>query len=81
MVPKYVGVFCVRCKRFIVLGSHEVERAEIIGTDFGITSAPEIPCRHCGEVCAYSQEDVAHSISPEGTDPQYPDKQSVGTNS
>jgi len=72
MVTKYVGVRCVRCKRFIVLGSHQVQRAEIIGTDFDITSAPMIPCKHCGEVCAYSQEDVAHSTSPDGTEPQHP---------
>jgi hypothetical protein len=74
MVIKYVGVFCVRCKRFIVLGSHKVERPEMIGTDFDISSAPMIRCTHsdCHEVCAYRQEDVAHSASPDGTDPQYP---------
>ena len=72
MVTKYVGVFCVRCRRFLVQGSHQVERSEIIGADFDISSAPVIPCLHCGEVCTYSQEDVAHSTSPEGTEPQYP---------
>jgi hypothetical protein len=72
MVTKYVGVFCVRCRRFLVQASHQVECPEIIGADFDVSSGPVFPCLHCGEVCTYSQKDVAHSISPEGTDPQYP---------
>jgi hypothetical protein len=51
--------------------TYEVERPEIIGVNFEISSAP-LRCQHCGDVRAYSQEDVAHSVSPEGTDPQYP---------
>jgi len=72
MITKYVGVFCVRCKRFINLNSHQVQRSEIIGTDFDLSSAPVIPCPHCDEVCAYRQEDVAHSTSLDGREPQYP---------
>ena len=72
VITKYVGVRCDRCKKFIVLSSHQVERAEQIGADFDISTAPKIRCPHCGEVCAYSVADVAHSTSPDGTNPQYP---------
>src|SRR5208283_3971420 len=72
VITKYVGVRCARCKKFIVLSSHQVERPEQIGTDFDISSAPEIRCPHCGDVCAYSVVDVAHSTSPDGSNPQYP---------
>ena len=72
MITKYVGVRCVKCKKFIIMSSHQVERAEQIGTNFDISTAPEIRCPHCGDVCAYSMADVAHSASPDGANAQYP---------
>jgi hypothetical protein len=79
MVTKYVGVHCARCKRFMRQRGHdgsyityEVESPEFIGVECDISSLTNLTCPHCGDVRAYSQEDVAHSTSPEGTDPQYP---------
>ena len=80
MVTKYVGVFCIRCKRFMVQSSHEVERPEIIGANLDISPVTDLRCEHCGEVCGYRQENVAHSTSPDGTNTQYPHRRQAAGN-
>jgi hypothetical protein len=79
MITKYVVVRCAHCKQFMRQRGHdgsyityEVENPEIIGVEFDIYPSRKLECQHCGDVRAYSQKDVAHSISPDGTDPQYP---------
>jgi hypothetical protein len=34
MITKYYGVFCAKCKNFILINSYKVERPETIGTMF-----------------------------------------------
>lgn len=71
MITKYYGVFCAgkECHNFIQFGSYSAPDAATIGVD----STPGIhKCDECGTVCEYRREDVAHSISPVGTNPQFP---------
>jgi DNA-directed RNA polymerase subunit RPC12/RpoP len=74
MITKYVGIFCAHCSRFILVDSYSVERPEQIGVELRMNAGDVITCPYCGEKCAYQQPDVAHSASPDGTEPQYPHK-------
>lgn len=74
MLDKYYGVFCANhsCRRFIVRGAYRVHRPEEIGVHLTLEHLTEFRCPKCGNISAYQQSDVAHSISPDGTEPQYP---------
>jgi hypothetical protein len=76
MLTKYVGVFCVslKCGKFNVLTTYEVERPEEIGTDCRFRLEDENPfaCGYCGDKCYHTDDVIVHSTSPEGANPQYP---------
>jgi hypothetical protein len=74
MFTKYVGVFCVndKCRHFILLSSHQIDNPNTFGTDFDpATSEKGITCPRCASTCHYVRGDVAHSMSPDGTDPRF----------
>ncbi len=76
MITKYYGVFCAHCRQFMEINSYQVERPEQIAVTFiFIRDEPvELPCPKCGLKCAYKKEDVAHSTSQDGSEPQYPER-------
>ena len=74
MVTKYVGVFCARCKRFLVVSTHQVERPEMIGAHLDLSPVTNLRCDSCDFACGYRMEDVAHSLSLDGSQPQYPNR-------
>lgn len=72
MFTKYVGVFCgnIDCRHFIVLSSHQADSPNKFGTDLDPTTSEKgIVCPKCGFTCHYAHGDVAHSISPNGSNP------------
>jgi len=74
MVTKYVGVFCGndKCRHFIVLSFHQTDSPNKLGTDLNpSTSEKGIVCPMCGFTCHYTRADVAHSMSPDGTNPSF----------
>lgn len=74
MVTKYVGVFCGndKCRHFIVLSSHPVDDPSKLGTDLDPTTSEKgIMCTKCGSTCHYAHADVAHSMSPDGSNPRF----------
>jgi hypothetical protein len=73
MITKYVGVFCAgkNCGHFILLSSHSVDNPSTFGTDLEPTSEKGITCPKCGLTCHYGHGDVAHSESPDGSDPKF----------
>jgi hypothetical protein len=72
MITKYYGVFCAHCGHFIKIHSYQVERPEII-IDFW-TNGDDLTCPKCKQTCTYHKVNIAHSLSPDGTDPQYSHK-------
>jgi hypothetical protein len=75
MITKYVGVFCVepKCGRFNVLTTYQVERPEQIATDCRLFPVPLV-CNYCGGSCYHLDEAIAHALSPDGKEPQYPNR-------
>lgn len=64
MIKKLWGITCADCKSFIVMKSYAVERAEQT-VDVRFSEGGEtIKCPKCGLVCAYSERDVQHRLSP-----------------
>lgn len=73
MTTIYVGVFCPNCEEFVVLTTYEALSVNPPKTHLIIdVQTPPIKCPHCEDACNYRQSDVAHSLSPAGTEPQYP---------
>ncbi len=87
MVTKYVGVFCSnnKCGHFIQLSSHQTDRPDVFGTDVDPTTTDRgVQCPACGSTCHYVRTDVAHSESPDGSDPVFqkqPATHALGKNS
>ncbi len=74
MITKYVGVFCAndKCSHFILLSSHKVDSPIKFGTDLDPTTSEKgITCPKCGFTCHYGHADVAHSVSPDGSNPSF----------
>jgi hypothetical protein len=71
MVTQYAGVFCAKCRKFIILTSRQVERPDFVGTHFDLSQAGNTRCPHCGDSCVYAQADLAYSTSPDGKEPRY----------
>ena len=69
----YVGVFCGGCGRFTPVHSYESNQARHFASDVDIGEDP-IRCRHCGDFRPYLAPAVAHSLSPDGREPQYPNR-------
>ena len=75
MVTRYAGVFCTKdnCLHFIVLSSYQVSdpnsryRTELDPN----TAWGGIICSRCGSIAHYGLSDVAHSNSPDGSDPRF----------
>lgn len=73
MVTKYYGCFCVYCKQFMAINSYEVERPEEVRVHFRAQKHGEpLTCPHCNESCVYLDDRIAHSLSPNGDNPHYP---------
>ncbi len=74
MPTKYYGVFCRDCGRFKHLGNYEAKYPEEIGSHFTLDHPTELQCTNpeCGRTSVYQQSDIAHSVSPDGKEPQYP---------
>jgi hypothetical protein len=74
MLTKYIGVFCHDCGRFIEITRYPAKYPEYIRFDFGLDAGTEIHCTNaeCGHLLAYSNRDVAHSSSPDGSHPVFP---------
>ena len=75
MITKYVGLFCANpaCGKFCVLTTYEVERPEQVAA--GLTLLPlSHTCNYCGDIRYYPDEEIAHALSPDGVEPQYPNK-------
>jgi hypothetical protein len=75
VITKYVGLFCVSptCGKFNVLTTYEVERLEQVAA-----SCRPLPlrltCNDCGDSRIHPDEGVAHALSPDGAEPQYPNR-------
>jgi len=75
MITKYVGLFCAnpKCGKFTVLTTYEVERLEQVAA----TCRPlplKLVCHHCGNSRIHHDDEIAHSLSPDGKEPQYPNR-------
>ncbi len=71
MPTAYIGVFCLRCRKFIEISRHSVERPEVNAVEMW-DDCLEIPCPFCHRSSAYNKTDVAQALSPDGTGPRYP---------
>ena len=69
----YYGVFCASCGKFVEIGTYE---AEVPGKWLrDVNPGPDkLKCLHCGEKWLYQRADVAHSSSPDGKEPYYPQR-------
>ena len=73
MIPINYGVFCAACEGFIRLG---VYGAEGLGKNLiDVTPGRDaLRCPHCKDKWFYGRADVAHSVSPDGQDPIFPQR-------
>jgi hypothetical protein len=71
MPIRYVGVFCQR-GHFIVLSTHRVTNPNVYGSD--VRDSGTVSCPTCGVSTPYTEVDIAHSDSPEGKHPKYPNR-------
>ena len=73
MVTVHYGVFCANCKRFIRLHSY---KAEALGKNLRhVNPGPDkLQCEFCLDKSLYQPADVALSLSPDGSEPIYPQR-------
>jgi hypothetical protein len=69
----YYGVFCANCGKFIQIGTYD---GEALGANLrDVTPGTgKLQCLNCEAKWLYQRADVAHSLSPDGKQPYYPQR-------